>query len=144
MKMRVWSLALLSRLRIRGRHELQGRSQMQLGSHVAVAMAGTWISNSTPNLRTSMCCRCSPKKHKKPPQKSHIILLKVALFLIFISGRASHLSFLSFFSLLHLHYYIYILMEVFWTEGNYSKTCRWMLFFFFFYLYDLFEGSINI
>ena len=32
---------------------------------VAVAVAGTCSSNSTPILGTSICCKCGPKKQKK-------------------------------------------------------------------------------
>ena len=39
MRVWVWFLALLSRLRIRRRYKLQCRSQMQLGSFVSVALA---------------------------------------------------------------------------------------------------------
>ena len=42
------------------------RSQMRLGSHVAVAVAvvGNCSSNSTSSLGISICCGCSPKKQK--------------------------------------------------------------------------------
>ena len=41
--------------------------QIQLGSDidVAVASASGYSSDETPNLGTSMCCRCGPKKVKK-------------------------------------------------------------------------------
>ena len=56
--MRMWaqSLALLSRLRIWHCHDLWYRSQMWLGSclAVAVAVAGSYSSNLTPNLETSI------------------------------------------------------------------------------------------
>ena len=62
----VWvqSLALLSGLRIWHCCELWRRSQMLLGSHIAVvlAQAGSNSSNSTPSLGTSIWHRCSPKK----------------------------------------------------------------------------------
>ena len=47
--------------------ELWCKSQMQLqsGIAVAVAQAGSYSSNSTPNLETSICHRCGPKKTKK-------------------------------------------------------------------------------
>ena len=46
--------------------ELWCRSQTQLGSDVsvAVAVAGSCSSDSTPSLGTSTCFRCSPKKTK--------------------------------------------------------------------------------
>ena len=54
----------LSGLGIRRCHELWCRSQMQLGSHVAVAVAEAssgYSSHSTLSLGTSICCRCGPK-----------------------------------------------------------------------------------
>ena len=41
--------------------------QMQLRSHVvvAVAVAGSCSSDSTPRLGTSTCCVCGPRKQKK-------------------------------------------------------------------------------
>ena len=44
-------------------------SQTQLGCHVAVAVAGSYSSDSTPSLGTSMCRRYSPKKDKKEGRK---------------------------------------------------------------------------
>ena len=40
-------------------------SQMWLGSYVAVAVAGSYSSDMTPSLGTSICCKCGPKKKKK-------------------------------------------------------------------------------
>ena len=50
--------------------ELWCRSQMQLGSRVAVAVvqAGGYSSDWTPSLGTSMCRRSSPRKGKKTKQ----------------------------------------------------------------------------
>ena len=66
--MRMWvrSLALLSGLRIQRCRELWCSLQMWLRSLVAmaVASAGSYSSNSTPGLRTSMRPRCGPKKSK--------------------------------------------------------------------------------
>lgn len=47
--------------------ELQCRSQMRLGSHVAVAaaQASSCSSDSTPCLGTSICRKCGPKKQEK-------------------------------------------------------------------------------
>ena len=66
-RMQVPSLALLSRLRIRRCPELWCRSQTWLRScvAVAVAVAGSHSSNSTPNLGTSICHGGGPKKTKK-------------------------------------------------------------------------------
>ena len=48
-------------------HELWCRSQMQLGSHVAVAVAQASSCSSSwrPNLGTSICHGCGPKKKKE-------------------------------------------------------------------------------
>ena len=67
LRMWVQSLASVIGLRIQHCCELQYRSQMWLRSLVAVAMAQAHncSSHSTPSSRTSICCRCSPKKKKK-------------------------------------------------------------------------------
>ena len=64
------SLALLSVLRIWRCHGLWCRSQMQLGSNIAVAVtqASSYSSNLTPSLGTSTCHGCPKKKTKKPPK----------------------------------------------------------------------------
>ena len=51
--------------------ELWCRLQTWLGSGIAVATveAGSCGSDSTPNLGTSMCCGCGPKKTKKERKK---------------------------------------------------------------------------
>ena len=63
MRTQVQSLASLSGLRIRHRHELWCRSQIQLWSHIAVAVvsASNYSSDLTPSLGTSMCLGCAPK-----------------------------------------------------------------------------------
>ena len=60
----VRTLALFSELRIWHCCELWCRPQ--LGSQVAVAVlyASSYISNWTPGLGTSICCRSGPKKTK--------------------------------------------------------------------------------
>ena len=67
MRMHIQSLASLSGLRTWCCCELWCRSQMRLGSWVAVAVAqaGSYSSNSPPSLGTSICHRCSPKEEKK-------------------------------------------------------------------------------
>ena len=65
MRFQVQSLALLSGLRIQHCHELRCRSQMQLGSGIAVAVAGSCSSSWTPSLGTATCHECGPKKQKK-------------------------------------------------------------------------------
>ena len=86
MRMPVWSLALISGLRIWHCWELWCRSQTQLRSRIAVAVAaavaGGYSSNLTPSLGTSICNGCSPKK-KKEDKKSKIK---------FISKKTSTLS----------------------------------------------------
>ena len=70
---RMWvrSLTSLSALRIWHCCELWCRSQTQLGSCAAVAVMemGSYSSNSTPSLGTSICHRCGPKKAKKKKSK---------------------------------------------------------------------------
>ena len=63
MRLRVWSLALLSGLRIQRCSELWCRLQMWLRFHVAVAVAqaGSCSSDLTPSLGISICRGCSPK-----------------------------------------------------------------------------------
>ena len=64
MRMRIQSLPSFSGLGIRRCHELWCRSQTQLGSHIAVAVAQasrcSW--DSTLSLGTSMCHGWGPKK----------------------------------------------------------------------------------
>ena len=66
-RMRVQSLASFSGLRIRCGCKLQCRLQMLLRSGIAVAVgvAGSCSSNSTPSLGTSICFGFSHKKEKK-------------------------------------------------------------------------------
>ena len=47
---------------------------MWLGSGVAVAMAvaGSYSSDSSPNLGTSICCIYGPKKQKKKKKKKRL------------------------------------------------------------------------
>ena len=61
-----WVKDPLSGLRIRCCREPWCRSQTQLGSGIAVALAqaGGTSSDQTPNLGTSICRECSPKKTK--------------------------------------------------------------------------------
>ena len=79
MRMQVQSLALLSGLRVWHCYELWCRSQTQLGSCIALAVAvvyaSSYSSNSTPRLKTSICRRSSPKnktKQKKKTKKKNI------------------------------------------------------------------------
>ena len=73
MKIWVQSLVSLSGLEIQHCRELCCRLQTPLRAPVAVAvvaaMAGSYSSDLTPHLGTSVCCRCGPKKGKKNPQK---------------------------------------------------------------------------
>ena len=66
MKLQVQSVALLSGLKIQRCSELWCRSQMRLGSDVAVAVMQTssCSSNWTPSLGTSICRESGPKKQK--------------------------------------------------------------------------------
>ena len=65
--MRVRPLASLSGLRIPHCRELWCRSQMQLGSRVAVAVveASSCSSKSAPSLGTSICHGSGPKKQNQ-------------------------------------------------------------------------------
>ena len=67
MRMWVWSLAALSGLRIQHFCELWYKLQTQLRSRVAVAvvLAGSCSSNSSPSQGPSICLEWSPKKKKK-------------------------------------------------------------------------------
>ena len=65
MRFQVQSLASFSGLRIQHCCELWCRSQTQPGSGIAVAVASSYGSYSTPSLGTSICRGCSPKKDKK-------------------------------------------------------------------------------
>ena len=67
MRLQVPSLAPLIGLRIRRCCELWCRSQTRLASHIAeaVAMAGSYSSNWTPSLGTSICRERGPKKQNK-------------------------------------------------------------------------------
>ena len=69
MKRQVQSLASFSGLRIKHFRELWYSSQMPLRSCVAVAVAPSYSSDSTPSLGTSMCLRCSPKKKRKEKKR---------------------------------------------------------------------------
>ena len=79
--MRFWvqSLALLSGLRIRHCHELWCGLQTWLRSGVAVALAwaGSYSSDSTPSLGTTICQGCGPKR-TKTKQIDFLNLLKNA------------------------------------------------------------------
>ena len=72
MRTRVQSLASLSGLKIWSCHELWCRSQMRLGSHVVVAVAGIYSSDWTPSLEISVCHGCSPKRPKDKIKQGNI------------------------------------------------------------------------
>jgi len=76
MRLRVQSLASLRGLRIQCCCELWRRSQIWLGSHIAVAVvqAGGCSSDSTASLGTSTCLRCGPKKQKKKKKKKNCVV----------------------------------------------------------------------
>ena len=67
MRLQVQSLASFSELRIWRCCELWGRSQTWLRSDLAlaVAQAGSYSSDSTPSLGTSICHECGLKKQKQ-------------------------------------------------------------------------------
>ena len=74
-------LASLSGLRVWRLHELWCSSQMRLGSGVAVAVAmgqaGSYSSNFTPGLGTSICQRCGPKKQEEKDTRYKCIKTKM-------------------------------------------------------------------
>ena len=74
MRLRVRSLPLLSGFTIRHCCELWRSLQTWLGSGsriaVALAQAGSYSSDSTPSLGTSICCGCSPKKKRQRTKNS--------------------------------------------------------------------------
>ena len=71
MRLQVPSLASLSGLEIQRCRELWCRSQVQIGSRVAVALAqaGGYSSDKIPSLGTSICHGCGPKRTKKKKKK---------------------------------------------------------------------------
>ena len=73
-RMQVWCLALLNGLRIWCCFKLWHRSQMPLGSIVAMAVAQAYNcrSNSTPSLGTSICCRYGHKQKKNSIPKAFL------------------------------------------------------------------------
>ena len=75
MRTQVWSLASFSGLRLWHCWELLSRLQTWLGSGivVAVAQAGSYSSNSTPSLETSLCRGCGPKKANKQIKWNHTV-----------------------------------------------------------------------
>ena len=79
--MRVRYVASISGLWIRRCHELWGRSQTRLGSHIAVAVAqaDSYSSNRTPGLGTSMCRGRGPKRQKDQTNKQTTKLLVIYL-----------------------------------------------------------------
>ena len=72
--MRLWVLYLasLSGSGIWRCQELWCRSQTQLKSDVAVAVAGSYTSDLTPSLGTSICCTWGPKKTKDKKKKGEV------------------------------------------------------------------------
>ena len=54
---------------------------------LAVARSpGSYISDSTPSLGTSICRRCGPKKQKKERKKEKILLQIYLAILLFVGG----------------------------------------------------------
>ena len=113
MRLRIRYLALLSWLRIPCCLELWCRSQMQLGSGIAmaVAQASGYSSDQTPGLGTSICRGCSPKKTKDKTnkQKNRIRILKqnlqvMAAFTITVTTVSSDDFYNSYTHLLDLHF----------------------------------------
>ena len=74
--LRMWIpfLTLLGGLRLGHCYELWCRLQMQIRSHVAVAVAeaGRCSSNLIPSLGTSICCEFGPKRQKANKQRKRM------------------------------------------------------------------------
>ena len=72
--------------------QLWHRSQMQLGSGVAVAMAqaGSCSSNSTPSLGTSICHRCGHKKKKKKTSNNNLRKIKAYAEIVLLVNPTKH------------------------------------------------------
>ena len=81
MRLWVWSLALLSGLRIQQCLELWCRSQMWFGSHVAVALvlAGGYSSHWTPSLGNSVCHESSPRNGKTTRKKKRQKIMHIGV-----------------------------------------------------------------
>ena len=77
MRIQIRSLVSLNGLRIQCCRELWHRSKMWLrpgvAVPVAVAVAGSCSSDSTPSLGTSICCRCGLKKKKDKKKKKSLL-----------------------------------------------------------------------
>ena len=71
MRTMVRALASLSGLRIWRCYELWFKSQMMLGSDIAVVEASIYSSDSTPSLGTSICHGYGPKKNPNQNQNPH-------------------------------------------------------------------------
>ena len=104
MRLRVRSLALLSGLRIWHCLEPCCSLQMWLGSRVAVAVvwAGSYSSDWTPSLGTSICLGCGPKKTKKKKKKRWVkkcIVCIIQTYFVIISTLAAHWNYLENFFL---------------------------------------------
>ena len=94
--MRTWVqfLTSLSGLRIRRCCELCCRLQTRLRSQFAVAVvqAGSYSSDSTPSLGTSICHRCSSKRKKISPFESEQFTMLYCLCLYLIPEHFPHLK----------------------------------------------------
>ena len=81
-RMQVWFLSSLSWLRVWHCHDLQHKLKTCPGSCVAVAVASSCRSDSTPSLGTSICHRCIPKKQKKRKRKKKRLRCTCSLLLM--------------------------------------------------------------
>ena len=102
----VWSLALLSGLSIQHCCGLCCRSQMWLGSDIAMAVvqASVYSSNLTLILGSSTCRGCSPKTPKTSKQKTLVQPASLRYFLVPISNS---FSFLCIPSISHTYCFLY-------------------------------------
>ena len=84
--MQVQSLVSLSGLRIQHCRDLWCRLQTRFGCAVAVAVASSCNSDSTPSLGTSVCYGYGPKKGKKKKSKRTLDKWQLMIFSGLIPG----------------------------------------------------------
>ena len=89
MRIRVWSLASIRRLRIQHCCELWCRSQTQLESCIAVALVVGWQLQLwfDPSLGTSICSKCVPRKTKKFKKLENTAWMKQRCLMLSIQQR---------------------------------------------------------
>ena len=119
-RMQFGSLALLHGSAIWGCCEMWCRSQTQLGSCIAVAMvqAGSWSSDLTPTLATSICHGCGPKKKQKRNKKRTFKKIYILEFITINFHWSIKLNLYNREICIHTYIYIYI----------YTTQCQYFFF----------------